>query len=599
MCGIGGVLFHRDDDNGPRRGRPAPPFSRVLLERLAHRGPDGRGVYVDDGVALVHTRLALSDPGGGAQPLQTPDGRFVVVVNGEIYNHASLRRSLSARGALFRTRCDAEVLLWALAIDGVDGVDQLEGEYAFCFFDVVARTAFLGRDPLGVKPLVVAEHAGAVWFASEVKALRAVLPKSPELRVDVVVEALVCPALLGEAVPWSGIDNVPAGAVVAVDGDGSRIVRRAGFRRPIAAPTPELLREALASAVRDRMVADAAVGAFLSGGVDSSAIVQAALSSSTSSAPLPCFSIRFDEGHAGLAGSIVSGDDVPFSEQLARAWPIELVRVHAGRASLVDDIDALGASADRLVAWEQELTQRALARSASTRVKAVLVGDAADETHFGYAFALAPEVCASPRAFMDRFGAKRRRRLLRPELLPIACRLETTHRSIAEQAGTPFGDDVGTNRRAMTTLLQQRWLPRLLHNGDLHTMAFGLEARVPFADRRVLDVAAGVPLEQGFVDDDRVPEKHFLRRAVAPWLPPAIVSRRKSALPRDEGLGPLFRQRLRERLLDEERRARLAVFINVPALEAAIDPAVDVDDAGRAILFSLLALDAFLGEASR
>ncbi|MDP2344769.1 MAG: asparagine synthase (glutamine-hydrolyzing) [Deltaproteobacteria bacterium] len=595
MCGIAGVLFHRDDEGAPRRGHPAPSFTRVLRDRLAHRGPDGDGVYVDDGTALVHTRLALIDPAGGAQPLQTPDGRFVVVVNGEIYNHAALRSSLAARGAVFRTRSDAEVLLWTLALRDVDGLDELEGEYAFCCWDTVRRRAILGRDPLGVKPLVVAAQAGAWWFASEVKALLAVLP-APELRPDVVVEAIVSPALSGEAIPWIGIENVPAGAVVVVDRSGSRIVKRAQ-RRPIALPTPELLADALQSAVRDRMVADAPIGAFLSGGVDSSAIVKAALSSSSSS-PLPCFSIRFEAHHAAIAGSIVVGDDVPYSELLARAWPIELVRVRADRQSLVDDIDALGASQDRLAAWEQELTQRALARRASSSVKAVLVGDAADETHFGYAFALAPEVCASPMGLMERFGFSRRRRLLRPGLQTIADGLEGFYRDIAR---TPFGDDVGANRRAMTTLLQARWLPRLLHNGDLHTMAFGLEARVPFSDRRVLDIAAAVPLELGFVDGDDVPEKSFLRRAVAGWLPPSITARRKSALPRDDGLGPLFRDRLRLRLLDHGTRERLAGFLDLDALNRLIDPADDVDavdeDTGRAILFSILALDAFLRHA--
>jgi asparagine synthase (glutamine-hydrolysing) len=130
MCGIGGVLFHRDVDNAPRAGR-APRWTQTLLDRLRHRGPDGDGIFVDDGVLLAHTRLALVDTSAaGAQPLSTPDGRFVLVVNGEVYNHHRLRVQLVREGAVFRSRCDAEVLLWLLALRGAAGLDDVEGEYA-------------------------------------------------------------------------------------------------------------------------------------------------------------------------------------------------------------------------------------------------------------------------------------------------------------------------------------------------------------------------------------------------------------------------------------------------------------------------------------
>ena len=601
MCGIGGVLFHPDDVDSPRRGLPMPRCAAILLARLAHRGPDGDGVFVDDGVVLVHTRLALVDPVGGAQPLRTPDGRFVVIVNGEIYNHNDLRPELQRRGAVFRTRSDAEVLLWTLALHGTDGLQKLEGEYAFCCWDVEARRAILGRDPLGVKPLVFAMQGGACWFASEVKALMRALPQTPALRDDVVVEALVCPALSGEAIPFAGIDNVPAGGILVVDKDGSKLIGRWRWLRSDAGvPAPADLAHALHEAVRSRLAADAAVGAFLSGGVDSSALVAAAVSSAAASAAtaapsirLPCFTLRFEGDGAPVAGSIVVGDDAPFTELLAQQWPIDLHRVHTTQRSLVDDIDALGAAQDRLAAWEQELSQRALARCAAGHVKAVLVGDAADETHFGYAFALAPDVCSSPLHFMNRFGAQRRRRLLRADLRCHADDLEARYRVLAQDDGVPFGHGLAQDRLAMTTLLQQRWLPRLLHNGDLHTMAFGLEARVPFADRRVLQLAAAVPLALGFIDGAEVPEKSFLRRAVAPWLPAAIVARRKSALPRDERLGAHFQQRLGTLLGDEDARMRLGAFFDVSALKL-LQLEADVDDSDRALLFSILAFEAFM-----
>jgi len=224
----------------------------------------------------------------------------------------------------------------------------------------------------------------------------------------------------------------------------------------------------------------------------------------------------------------------------------------------------------------------------------VLVGDAADETHFGYAFALHEGVCASPSTLLERFGLARRAGLLRPALQSMVDDVVDDLATTAAQAGTPFSGSLRQRRLATTSVLLERWLPRLLHNGDLHTMAFGLEARVPFADRRVLAVAGGVVVDDGFVDDDDVPEKHFLRRAVAPWLPAGIVARRKSALPRDDGLGARYRAALRTVLRSAASAERLSGFLETTALTTLCNRDDDVDDMTRSLLFSVLTLDGFL-----
>ncbi len=606
MCGIGGVLLLHNRqgcvDDEPRAGRQPPSWTATLLQTLAHRGPDGSGVFVDDGVVLAHTRLALVDPAGGQQPITSPDARFALVVNGEVYNHRALQPRLARRGARFRSGSDAEVLLWTLILDGVAGLDDIEGEFAFCFWDARARQAVLGRDLLGVKPLVVMRDTGALWFASEVKALLAMRPRRRVVDVDAVVSAFVAPAFSGERVPFVGIENVPAGGVIVVDEHGERLLGRHRFR---AASTsvhqrPEALAAALSSAVADRVVADAPVGAFFSGGVDSSAIVAAARAVDVD---LPCFTIRFDHHRAGasapvVSGSIVVDDDAQWVELLAAQWSLPLTRVHASRAVLLADINALTASQDRLVAWEQELSQRALARAAAHDVKAVLVGDAADETHFGYAFVLNDAVCASPRSLLERFGLSHRAALLQPRWRPRVDDVIDGIAKAAAQAGTPFMGAVRQRRLATTSVLLDRWLPRLLHNGDLHTMAFGLEARVPFADRRVLAIAAGVDVDEGYVDADSTPEKHFLRRAAAHWLPAGIISRRKSALPRDDGLGPLYREVLRAQLTSSATVEQLATFLEPAALHMLLDHDGDDDnadsDAIRSLLFSVLTLAGFL-----
>lgn len=601
MCGIAGVVQLGNGSERPQRDQPEPAWCERARRVLAARGPDGHGSFVDDGIALVHTRLSLRDLAHGQQPLHTPDGRFTLVVNGEIYDDGRLRERLLVRGAQLRTRSDSELLLWSLALEGPEGLDRLEGEYAFCFWDRLERRALLGRDPLGVKPLLLARQRGGAWFASEVKALLTMLPERPALQAEGVVEALVAPALSGVArTPFRGIDSLEAGSVLELREQGERVIRTRVFSfhpGTTSASTPAALREALADASHERLQADVEVGAFLSGGVDSTALVAAGLARGHT--PLRCFSIRFDH-HVGAAkrthsaGSIVLGDDAPFVEELASRWPIALTRVHASRAALLAEIDALGATQDRIAAWEQELSQRFLARAAARDVKAVLVGDAADETHFGYAFALTPEVSRSPAALLERFGFSARRALLRRELWPLADALDAEYRALTEQAGFAYGQHERDNRLATSTLLVKRWLPRLLHNGDVHTLAFGLEARVPFADQRVLALASQVAVEDAFAPFRGVPEKAFLRRAVVGLVPENILARPKSALPRDDGMGPLFRTRLAELLRMPAARTRLALFFEPRALDVLIEQRASPDDTTRACLFSVLAFEAFL-----
>jgi len=593
------VLFHEAGPGAPRASEPPPDYCARAAEALAPRGPDGAGYFTDHGVALVHRRLALVDLEHGQQPLHAVE-RYVLVVNGEIYGRKALRPRLEARGAVLRTQCDSELLLWALVLDERNALDALEGEYAFCFWDRRRRRALLGRDPLGVKPLVMTERRGALWFASEVKALLAMLPERRQLDLDGVTEALVAPALSGAVrTPFRRLVSLEPGSLLEVRDGARSVLRRECFRFGASATRArdQPLRDALRVATRERLQADVEVGAFLSGGVDSSALVAAGLDAQR--APLHCFTIRFDHHSGGaeparVAGSIVVGDDATFVEELAARWPIRLTRVHASRAALLAEIDALAATQDRMVAWEQELSQRFLARAAAQAVKAVVVGDAADETHFGYAFALTPEVSRSPRALLERFGFSARRALLNPALHPRADALDAEYRALSAEAGCAYGDDLHGNRLATGSLLVRRWLPRLLHNGDVHTLAFGLEARVPFADRRVLSLAAQVAIQDAFTPFQGVPEKAFLRRALSPWLPPAIIERPKSALPRDDGMGPLYRQRLAALLRDGGERERLSVALDVGRLDRLVAHPEEPTDDERAILFSLLALAAFL-----
>jgi asparagine synthase (glutamine-hydrolysing) len=570
-----------------------------------HRGPDGAGSFVDDGVALVHTRLALVDVSGGAQPLRSPDGRYALIVNGELYGHRARLKHLEARGAQPQTRSDGEVLLWTLILDGPAGLDAVVGEYAFCFWDGRTRQAIVGRDVLGVKPLVWAnDDDGAFVFASELKALRQGLHARARLCEQTLAQTFVCPPLSGrDALPVAGARSLPAGAVAVVvegaDGAGDlRLLRRRrhhAFSGEGPKASPAQLADALRAAVADRCDADVQVGALWSGGLDSTAIL--ALSPPAEHGR-HTYSLRLDDGAVGHGGdSIVVDDDAAVVAAHVDDFTIAHHWVCASRDALLDDLEGLFASQDRVVAWEQELSQRALARRARTDVKAVLVGDAADETHAGYPFALLPPTVTHPAAFLRRFGAGLRTSLLRPTLRDAADAVVDDCLAVAADAGAAFDADLGTQRRGMSAVILERWLPRLLHNGDVHTMAFGLEARVPFADERVLAVAQGVAIDDAFCDarglvDGCGPEKRFLKAALAGVVPPAIVARAKSALPRDERLGPAYRAVLQRRLADPQHA--LATIFDIDALRALSSQTHVVDDGERMALFSVLAVDGYL-----
>jgi asparagine synthase (glutamine-hydrolysing) len=599
MCGIGAILFAGDPPD-----RLADRLRR-MHERLRPRGPDGSGEYRDACAALVHTRLALIDPAGGAQPMRDPDGRFVLVFNGEITNYRELRRLLAPEYR-FTTASDTETLLAAYARWGAAWVARVTGLCAFGVGARSARRACAARDALGVKPLVFARRGRELVLASEAKAIVAQAVGRPVADRLAVAELVVVPSLSGvRHSMFQGIEHLGAGEWLAATEHG--LERGRWFRYRVGrsdggggAPGRDALAAdlgaALEAGVERTMRADVPVGAFLSGGLDSTAL--ACLAVRGSQAPLRAFTIRFPD-HESMPfdpSSIVISDDAPYVEALARDLPIDLERVVIPRSGIAADLERIAAHNDRIPAWEQELAQHHLARAASANRKVVLVGDAADETHFGYFFLLSADVTAGPLAFMRRFGADLRAGCLSRDILddvrPLE-RLAGEYRDLCRDAGfdveKAWGDPPAPGAaeermRATTHLVVTQWLGRLLHNGDVHTMAHGVEARVPFADRAVLDVAQRVPPAWGFRDGV---EKAVLRAAARPFIPAAIHARRKSALPRDPRLGSLYAAELERVVVEDERE--LAPFLDVPRVRA-LCRAREPSDVERAALFNLLAL---------
>jgi asparagine synthase (glutamine-hydrolysing) len=581
MCGIAGIVrLTGGVDSDEDRTRLAR-----MRDRLRHRGPDGDGMFVCTEAGLAHTRLALVDPEGGAQPITSADGRYTLVYNGEVYNAAELRAELADRWA-FRSRCDAEVVLAAFVRWGSACVHRLNGMFAFFVWDSVEQVGTAARDLLGVKPFVYGYSYQArqheLVFASEAKAVLAALPGRPRANHLALLEYLVAPCFSGVEAPlFERLAYLPPGHILTVARHGVRVTEWG--RHDLHAPTDDVtageLDAALARAVERTLIADAPVGQFLSGGLDSTAIAAHAC--------VPAFTIRFaDQDRFDYARSrIVIDDDTPFAELAARDLGLPHTFVDVDRSTLAADLRGLATTNDALPAWEQELAQHHLSRAAAHSCKAVLVGDAADETHYGYHFLLDPLATASPRGILARFGCHVLHRDVLPD--PVA-HFDAHYRRLAERALLRW-DTPADQLRATSHLVLTRWLPRLLHNGDIHAMAHSLEARVPFADVELLALARRVGPKTALASGV---EKALLREAVRGRIPEEIRTRKKSALPKDQGAARVY-QREAQRTLDEHA-ADFESLLDMPHVRTLCDPARVLDERERALLFRLICLGHWL-----
>lgn len=534
MCGMAGVI-------GPGADRAEVD---AMVARLHHRGPDGARVDVAPGAVLGHTWLRIVGrpltPDGAPPPQPLTDGRFWLVFNGELVDQND----------------DATWLFDQLRARGEAVLPELQGMFALTFWDSGTGTGFLARDAAGIKPLVWAERGGDVLFASETPALRAVLAAA----VDEAAFArwMTLPAFSGDDPPFVGLHALPAGHLLRLGGT-PRVER---WFEADTTPVVDVdafldeLRATLTSVVRQTATWHLPTGLLLSGGLDSSLI--AAIGR-----PQRAWHVRFDE--APPQGAISFDDDGPWAERVAATTQIPLTAVHVPRASLPDRIAAVARHDAHLPAWEQQLTQDALFAAVDTRV--VLVGDCADETWAGYHFLLRPEV-RSPAGVMAFFHAEERAAYLRQRLAKDA--VQTTLTSL----------DPDPHER-----IRQRWLSRLMHNGDLHSMRHGVEARPPFGDVRLLRLAARCPEA---LATRRGWEKWPLR-AVAP-LEPAVAFRRKSALPKDQGSGEVLRDAVRAAL---DAGGAMVDWLDADRLAARVADPGPLAEHERAVFFAALAVNAW------
>lgn len=585
MCGIGGILYSKDSINTLNR-----KLAQInTLQK--HRGPDEQFSLIMGPHGLCHQRLAMVDIARGQQPMKDASGRYVIVFNGEIYNYPDLKKKLDYP---FTTDSDSEVILAAFIIWGEACLNHFDGMFAFLIWDTLTETAFAARDPLGVKPFVYTHQSGSFLFASEVKTVIAILNAKVEIDACMLAEYLIAPYFSGggEKSILKDLHYLPPGTCMSINSDGISQRRYYCFEGNHTPVSEKKLSSFLESALEDSVLGtlkhDSEIGIFLSGGLDSSLLGAIAVQH-TKKTPL-AFSIAFPN-HSAInfdPSTIVNSDDLPYALELVKLLQLPFHRVEAHDASPISqNLQTMARINDRIPAWEQEMTQHFLAQTASRFVKTVLVGDAADETHYGYFFLLNEKITSSPLNLLLHFGGSQRANLLAPhlqkELQPLHY-LDAKYREMAKNSGHDFGKNHYENISAMSTLIRQKWLERLLHNGDIHTMQFGLEARVPFANRSLLLTASKISPQQGFKHGI---EKFMLRQVASKWLPPHFCHRKKSALPRDPRLGTAYQRILRDLL--KEKNDFVDAFLNRPSL-VAITESKEMSENNRMILFNLICL---------
>jgi len=552
MCGINGIL---------RLSESAPAIDRDELLRtrdaMISRGPDGAGAWIsEDGrVALASRRLAILDLSeAGAQPMASADGRFRIVMNGEIYNFAELRRELEAEGERFRSRSDTEVVLALYARDGAAMLPRLRGMYGLAIWDDRERTLLLARDPLGIKPLYVSTEGGCLRFASQVKALErgGAIP----MEVD---PAGVAGFLLWGSVPEpltirKAVRALPARSFLLVR-DGDSWVREPR-RYKIVKPEPMSPPEAVEDSVRAHLVSDVPVAVFLSAGLDSGLI--AALARRHLPEPPTTFTLRFD----ALEGT--PQDEAPLAAEVARRLGTRHVERRVGRADLADLWPGAIAAMDQpsIDGFNTYLVSRAAHEAG---LKVVLSGLGGDEVFGSYpSFAdvpwlegmarrlrRAPGLPAAWPFLMRRFAPSRpklggllryghspggayflRRGLFLPEELPAvmgsAAALQGLRRyNPVEDAGQAAAERTEHSVSAweIVHLMESTRYMRnqLLRDSDWASMAWSVELRVPLADFWLYRRLHG----NGF-EPARSFGKAELVRRTAPELPEAVLTRPKS-----------------------------------------------------------------------
>ena len=554
MCGICGVM-PLDGPLDPAIGATLP----AMTAALGHRGPDGSGTFNDGTAALGHRRLAIIDRAGGAQPMANEDRSCWIVFNGEIYNHAALRRRMEARGCRFRSASDTETILRAYEEYGTSCVDHLEGMFAFAVYDARRRELLLARDRLGKKPLFYAVLGGALHFASEIKAIRQSPAWDPEIDPSGFESYLSLGYFVAPRTVYRHVRKLEPGHWLRMRGGRLEIRQYWDVTRfdDDDRREPELLDEidsTIAEAVHQRLESEVPLGAFLSGGIDSGLIVSY-MAQAAGASPITT-SVGFDAAaHNELGAAALTA---------ARFGTVHHAHVVEPRLDLV--MDGIAAGFDEPFADPSAVPTFYVSQLARRHVTVALSGDGGDESFGGYGFRYVPHgLEAQARRLLPSDTGRRVAGWLAPRWpragqLPRALRLGSVLDNLSTDPaeayytdlcfmkppaarrllGLPaerslednpvYADVTAPYRRCPSPSAVQRaqyadlkiYLPNdVLVKVDRMSMAHGVEVRSPLLDRKVVELAFRIPAARKM---PRLRPKHLLRQLAARRLPQDIAS---------------------------------------------------------------------------
>lgn len=610
MCGIAGFLLSG--------GVAQASVVSEMCDRIRHRGPDDTGTYIDGPCGIGMRRLSIIDLGAGHQPLSNEDGSVWVVFNGEIYNFRGLRARLAASGHRFRSNSDTETLVHLYEQEGVDGLARLRGMFAFSIWDARRREILLVRDRFGKKPLYYADTPAGLFFASELKCLRL-----PEVPLEIDNDALRLYFLLGYVpdpyTPYRAIRKLLPGCWLRRGADGRVETGRywqlppfageetAGRDRP---ETVAQIRETFDEAVRIRMEADVPLGAFLSGGIDSSLVV--ASMALQSREPVRTFSIGFEE--AGFS-------ELPYARMVAERYRTEHHELIV-RPDSVDLLTRLVRHFDEPFADSSSIPTYIVSEFAARHVKVVLSGDGGDELFGGYesffeiekyraldkvplpvrgllsaAAEMLPysaygknylRMLGRPSAFSryleSHFGYYLRRRMIEPEWMlegDGAWLMNGLPHCRPPAAG-------GAMTRAMYFEATAQLTGDMLVKVDRASMAASLEVRCPMLDHVLAELAVSIPWPWKLHNGSG---KKILLEALGGRLPPALLRRPKMGF--GVPLAHWFRTSLKDFIRDhlESRRFLERGLVRPAFVRYLLKEHLDGRRDNRDRLYALLALE--------
>lgn len=575
MCGIAGIINFKSEPIDPR------PIKN-MTESIFHRGPDDSGFFNDDNVALGFRRLSIIDLEHGHQPMESINGQYLIVFNGEIYNFKEIRKILSSLGYRFKTNCDTEVILYAFQHWGIDCIEKFNGMFAFAIYDKQKRTVFLARDRLGIKPLYYSIVDGILIFGSEMKVILEHPKFVKSANLLAISSYLTFRYPHGEATVFNGIKRLSPGHSMKIDSSGISISKY--WEIPFFDTKEDLgekfylerTEELLAQAVRRRLISDVPLGALLSGGLDSSLIVASMCKQNNTSSRIKTYSIGFgEEGY----------DESHYARMVADHCGVDHLSLSLGQEDYIEQLKKTIIQKDAPLSIPHEIALMNICSELKKHTTVVISGEGADELFGGYG-----RVQRSP---MDFKKIEYVKKLFPPSLHKPLLKLMGAGKSIDSWLAInshldhffsvynwiPFEEkwnlftkstmdaidndkpniefwqrdferiSGGDDYDKILYLFEKNHLSCLLDRLDSMSMAASVEARVPFVDHELVEFASTIPIKYKlkwkspfhqaksmFTHSFKASEnldhsKYILRKLGLKVLPKEIVSRRKKGFP--------------------------------------------------------------------